>query len=92
MGVVGNAIAGFGKPRVELAGGEWRAFEIDLTDVRADDATLARLPAAWSHYWLWQFTGDGIGPQPHTIPGITTQGIDINQYNGDPDNLAEEWA
>ena len=42
--------------------------------------------------WLWQFTGDGIGPQPHTVDGITTHGIDINQYNGDPAVLGEDWV
>ena len=52
----------------------------------------ARLQASWKSYWLWQFTGDGIGPLPHSIPGITTQGIDINQYGGDPATLAANWA
>jgi lysozyme len=45
----------------------------------------------WPDYWLWQFTGDGSGPQPHRVPGVGDN-IDINQYNGDPAKLAFDWA
>lgn len=45
----------------------------------------------WKNYWLWQFTGDGSGPQPHSIAGVG-KNIDINQYNGDPTKLAFDWA
>jgi hypothetical protein len=34
--------------------------------------------------WLWQFTGDGIGPKPHSIPGIVG--------SGDAVKLAAEWS
>jgi GH25 family lysozyme M1 (1,4-beta-N-acetylmuramidase) len=47
---------------------------------------------SWKTYWLWQFTGDGIGQPPHTIDGIATHGIDINTYNGDPAELAGDWV
>jgi GH25 family lysozyme M1 (1,4-beta-N-acetylmuramidase) len=75
--------------------------------VAADDAFLAghklwhpqygpvaRIPRPWSAYWLWQFTGDGVGPTPHNVPGITIagKGIDINSYAGTPDELAAQWA
>jgi len=53
---------------------------------------VAKVQASWKTYWLWQFSGDGIGPSPHSIDGIKTQGIDINTYNGDPANLASDWA
>jgi len=53
---------------------------------------VARPQASWPKQWLWQFTGDGIGSPPHAIPGITTHGIDINQYSGDPAKLAADWA
>lgn len=52
----------------------------------------AVLQPSWKSYWLWQFTGDGIGPQPHEIDGIATKGIDINQYAGFPARLADDWA
>jgi len=53
---------------------------------------VARLQPSWTRWWLWQFTGDGVGPGPHALPGIKTQGIDINTYAGTPDELAAEWA
>lgn len=51
---------------------------------------VAKLPVGFKRYFLWQFTGDGIGPEPHSIPGIKTFGIDINQYEGE--DLASEWV
>jgi lysozyme len=54
------------------------------------DARGRALP--WPTPWLWQFTGDGIGPQPHVIAGITTRGIDINSYAGTAEQLTKEWA
>lgn len=53
---------------------------------------VARPQKSWAKPWLWQFTGDGIGPPPHAIPGITTHGIDINQYSGEPAKLAADWS
>lgn len=47
---------------------------------------------SWKTYWLWQFTGDGVGPEPHSIPGIKTQGIDINSFNGTDIELIQQWA
>ena len=41
---------------------------------------------------VWQFTGDGIGPQPHSVPGIAGAGIDLNAYDGDKAKLTAEWA
>lgn len=60
----------------------------------AEYGPVAKLPASWQSYWLWQFTGDGIGPGPHTMPGIPGSGgaLDLNFYNGSPDQLAAEWA
>lgn len=55
---------------------------------------VAHLPAGFKNWWLWQFTGDGVGPQPHNIPGIVAGngGIDINTYQGTAEQLAGEWA
>jgi lysozyme len=48
-------------------------------------------PLPWKTPTLWQFTGDGIGPTPHTLPGIVTKGIDINSYAGTLDQLKADW-
>lgn len=48
-------------------------------------------PLPWSRASLWQFTGDGVGPTPHSVPGIQGVGIDINSYDGTPDQLRAEW-
>jgi lysozyme len=49
---------------------------------------------AWKQPWLWQFTGDGVGPTPHSVPGIQGAGghVDLNSYDGPDDELAREWA
>jgi GH25 family lysozyme M1 (1,4-beta-N-acetylmuramidase) len=49
-------------------------------------------PRNWPSAWLWQFTGDGLGPKPHSVPGIVDSGIDINSYEGDVAKLAAEWS
>ncbi|WP_426608654.1 GH25 family lysozyme [Bradyrhizobium sp. McL0616] len=55
---------------------------------------VAHLPAGFSNCWLWQYTGDGVGPPPHNIPGIVAGngGIDLNAYAGTREQLAMEWA
>jgi GH25 family lysozyme M1 (1,4-beta-N-acetylmuramidase) len=46
----------------------------------------------WPNYYLHQFTGDGSGPQPHHVPGISIAGgIDLNIAH-DRDSLASTWA
>jgi lysozyme len=49
-------------------------------------------PLPWVEPTLWQRTGDGIGPGPHTMPGILTKGIDINSFQGTRDDLVEAWT
>jgi lysozyme len=49
-------------------------------------------PRNWPSAWLWQFTGDGVGPKPHSVPGIVGSGTDINSYEGDAVKLAAEWS
>jgi lysozyme len=48
-------------------------------------------PPAWDKFWLWQYSGDGQGPQPHTVSGCSPN-IDCNSYDGSPEQLAAEWA
>jgi GH25 family lysozyme M1 (1,4-beta-N-acetylmuramidase) len=50
-------------------------------------------PSTWDVPWLWQYTGDGVGPNPHNVPGIKGgKGIDMNSYAGTAEQLAAEWA
>ncbi len=54
----------------------------------------AVLPTGFAKYWLWQWTGDGVGMPPHNVPGITARngGLDLNAYEGDRAQLKSEWA
>jgi lysozyme len=52
----------------------------------------AVLPQGWAKWWLWQFTGDGVGPKPHSIPGIPGNGLDINTFVGTRDELSASWS
>jgi GH25 family lysozyme M1 (1,4-beta-N-acetylmuramidase) len=48
---------------------------------------------SWKAPWLWQFTGDGIGPKPHSVPGISIDGgLDISSYEASDEQLRAEWA
>lgn len=53
---------------------------------------VARVPKGFDSWWLWQFTGDGVGPLPHSIPGIDGNGIDLNTYRGTRLDLAASWS
>ena len=44
----------------------------------------------WDAPTLWQFTGDGFGPQPHAVPGMQNK-MDINSFAGTDDQLAAAW-
>lgn len=48
-------------------------------------------PATWKAPWLHQFTGDGEGPRPHTVPGMKGD-VDVNSFAGTADQLAAQWA
>ncbi len=52
---------------------------------------VAKLPPGFSNWWLWQFTGDGLGPNPHSVPGISGTGIDINTFIGTKNELIASW-
>jgi GH25 family lysozyme M1 (1,4-beta-N-acetylmuramidase) len=56
-------------------------------------STKPKCPPNWEAPWIIQFTGDGVGPQPHQVPGIRIPGgIDLNHYGGTPEQLKAEWA
>ena len=50
------------------------------------------MPHGWIKWWLWQYTGDGVGPQPHTVPGIPGNKLDINTFAGTQAELTASWA
>lgn len=50
-------------------------------------------PPTWDSPTLWQYTGDGVGPLPHTVPGVTIAGgCDINSFDGSDAELAAVWG
>ena len=57
-------------------------------------------PSALADPFLWQYTGDGSGQGPHRVPGIsldtgnpaTRDCIDINSFDGTPEELAALWT
>lgn len=50
-------------------------------------------PACWDEPWLWQYTGDGSGPNPHNVPGIQIAGgLDINSFTGTEEELVKTWV
>lgn len=50
-----------------------------------------KLPKPWSEYWLWQYAADGVGPQPHHVPGIPGN-PDMNTSERTIEQLKAEWA
>lgn len=61
----------------------------------AQYSNRAVVQKSWQTYWLWQYTGDGKGQEPHNIPGISipgNKGIDINTFQGTAEELAAQWA
>jgi lysozyme len=51
----------------------------------------AVLPKGFDKYWLWQYTGDGIGPKPYNVPGFSNKVQDMNVYNGTFEQLKSDW-
>ena len=50
-------------------------------------------PPNWPNPFFIQFTGDGIGPGPHQVPGIVVDGgIDLNHFGGSAQELKAQWA
>jgi lysozyme len=49
-------------------------------------------PLPWTRCSLWQASGDGVGPPPHSVPGIIGTGLDVDWYDSTPDALAAEWT
>ncbi len=59
----------------------------------AQYATKWTVQASWRAPWLWQYTGDGVGPGPHNVPGIIISGgCDISSYAGNDEQLRAQWV
>lgn len=50
----------------------------------------AVVPACWPSWTLWQYTDGGLGPEPHTVPGIGR--CDRDKFNGSIAALKQLWA
>ncbi len=48
------------------------------------------IPRPWAMPSLVQYTGDGVGPQPHTVPGLE-RGADLNVFGGSRSQLTALW-
>lgn len=60
----------------------------------ADNAALfaAIKPISpWTENFMIQYTGDGVGPKPHTVAGLEN-GADLNVFNGTREQLTAAWA
>jgi lysozyme len=49
------------------------------------------VPAPWRSWFLLQYTGDGVGPLPHSVRGLEN-GADLNVFDGAAGDLARLWA
>lgn len=49
------------------------------------------IPNTWPTWTLWQYTGDGLGPQPHDVDGIHGH-VDRDKFNGDIHGLRRLWG
>lgn len=61
-----------------------QADSLEALDVHID------VPAPWKAYTLLQYTGDGVGPRPHTLAGLE-DGADLNACHLTYDQLAKVW-
>jgi lysozyme len=52
---------------------------------------VAKVPRPWQKCVLWQFTGDGVGPQPHSVAGIAHENCDISSFDGTDEELRAAW-
>jgi lysozyme len=60
----------------------------------SDNAELFRLVRPippWTKNFLIQYTGDGVGPRPHSAPGLQN-GADLNAFDGPAGELASAWV
>lgn len=71
----------------------WLAqYRTGLGDVSLDELKKhIRVPPPWKDWTLLQYTGDGIGRQPHGVDGLKP-GADLDVFNGTEEELRAAWA
>lgn len=57
----------------------------------AQYGSTAKVPLPWDNYWIWQYTGDGIGQKPHQVTGFQGD-ADLNIFDGTFEELKAQWA
>lgn len=57
----------------------------------AQYGTIPVVQATWNDWWLWQYTGDGVGPPPHDIAGLG-ENLDVNSFAGTEAELRAQWT
>ena len=69
----------------------WQARYIGLQPADNEELfkSISPIPP-WTSNFLIQFTGDGLGPQPHSMPGLEN-GADLDAFNGDSQALMQAW-
>lgn len=55
----------------------------------AQYASTPVVSANWRTWTMWQYTDGGLGPDPHTVPGVGR--CDRDKFNGTADELARFW-
>lgn len=80
------------KETIGILGSDDRAYVCSHRLWLCQYGPTTKLVPGFSSWWLWQYTDGRIGPQPHSIPGISGNGIDLNTYAGTQDELKAEWA
>jgi len=50
-----------------------------------------KCPPGWDKPWLWQKTGDAIGPKPHTLIGLKNI-LDLNYWSDTDEELRKQWS
>ena len=66
-----------------------RYISAQPTDNNALFAAIPPIPP-WTKNTLIQYTGDGVGPKPHTVNGLQN-GADLNVFNGSQQDLTAIW-
>lgn len=61
----------------------------------AQYSNVPTVQRSWSAPWLWQYSGDKLGPLPHGVPGVyigTQNFCDMNHYAASREHLEDEWS
>lgn len=67
-----------------------RYISVQPIDTASLFQDIAPIPP-WTSNTIIQYTADGSGPLPHTVPGLE-DGADLNAFNGSYNQLVAIWA